>query len=56
MNTRRDFLKKTSLAMLTGLGTRAASLGSAEKPSGAKGVSQLKDPVAIAMWDFSRNL
>jgi hypothetical protein len=53
MNTRGDFLKKTSLAVLTGLGTSAASPGVAEESKDPKGVSQLKAPVAIAMWDFS---
>lgn len=53
MNTRRDFLKKTALTVLSGLGAEAASMGSAEKPKSVKGVSHLQDPAAIGRCDFS---
>jgi hypothetical protein len=53
MTTRRDFLKKTAVAVLAGLGAGATSKGMTERLKSPNSVSRLQNPAAIAMWDFS---
>ena len=53
--TRRDFVRHTSALAVAACG---AAIPGVAAPTGtptekAKGVSALKDPAAIAMWDFS---
>ena len=51
--SRRDFLKNAAIATVAGVGAQIGdgSLAAESKP--ASGVRGRKEPVAIAMWDFS---
>ena len=51
--TRRDFLKQTAAAALLGLGAGGSVASAAATAKKACGVRVLKEPAAIAMWDFS---
>ena len=53
MNTRREFLKQTTGALLAGLGTRVAADRPSARSTNPTSVSRRETPTAIAMWDFS---
>ena len=54
MTTRRTFLERTAGAMLLGgLDTGISASVLAEQPKRLSVIRRLKNPVAIAMWDFS---
>jgi hypothetical protein len=50
---RRDFLKQAAAASLFTLATGATAQSGAAAPANGGGVRTRKEPVAIAMWDFS---
>ncbi len=53
MMKRRDFIKQTAAAALGGWGVEANSKSLAAEREKVVRISRLKQPAAIAMWDFS---
>lgn len=53
LTNRREFLKQSAGSALFGLGAGSAFAIASSRPKTACGVRSLREPLAIAMWDFS---